>query len=88
MSRKDLRKITYSYEPETCPVVDSWFDWLIDELIEYIGESEAEALTKMVDDTRERVKADGTVKLREAMIDMAEHMQDLERRLEEATSGD
>lgn len=88
MSRKDLRKITFRYEPETCPTVDSWFDWLIDELVAHFGDEDAEVITSMVDDARTRVKADGTVKLREAMIDMAEHMQDLERRLEEATSGD
>lgn len=88
MKDKKLKKIVFSYASETCPTVDSWFDYLIDELVEHCGEDSAEAITQMVDECREKVKADGTILLRNAMYDMAADMVDLEDRLESVTNGD
>lgn len=79
LENKEIRRIVFRYAPETCPAVDLHFDDLTDTLIAMYGDGEAEAITEAVDNTREKVKADGTIVLREAMIDMAH---DYESRLE------
>ncbi len=87
MTDKAIRKLAFSYASETCPAVDSWFDYLIDELVEKFGndnEDVVEWITERVDDCRERVKADGTILLRDAMYSMACDMISLENRATEA----
>ncbi|WQZ00930.1 hypothetical protein [Stenotrophomonas phage StenR_269] len=91
MKDKKLKKIVFSYASETCPTVDSWFDYLIDELVEYCGEDSAESITQMVDECREKVKADGTILLRDAMYAMAADMADVQDevdRLKSVINGD
>lgn len=84
MTDKAVKKLAFSYASETCPAVDSWFDYLTDELVEHFGEAEAAFITERVDDCRERVKADGTILLRDAMYSMACDIISLEHRATEA----
>lgn len=91
MRHKALKKIVFGYCEETCPDVDNHFDSLIDELTVLVGGEDDDLvinLTHLVDLCRELVKADGTIKLRDAMYVMAGDMQDLEVALEEARNGD
>ncbi|MEG0160894.1 MAG: hypothetical protein RR877_10350 [Aurantimicrobium sp.] len=87
MTDKAIRKLAFSYAGETCPAVDSWFDYLTDELVEKFGGEDEDTIaliTERVDDCRERVKADGTILLRDAMYSMAVDMISLEHRATEA----
>ncbi len=68
MDNKQIRKIAFSYTPETCPAVDQHIDDAIDNLITLFGDDYAEAITDVMDDLREMIKADGTIPLREGMI--------------------
>lgn len=87
MTDKAVKKLAFSYAGETCPAVDSWFDYLTDELVEMFGCDDDDTIaliTELVDDCRERVKADGTIVLRDAMYSMACDMISLENRVSEA----
>lgn len=91
MEHRQLKKIVFGYADETCPAVDAHFDNLIDELSIMCGGEDDDLivnLTQAVDVCRELVKADGTIRLRDAMFVMAGDMQDLEVALEEARHGD
>lgn len=83
MPDKAIRKIAFSYAPETCPAVDLHVDETIDSLIEFFGDEYAEYVTSRLDELRELVKADGTILLREALIsaivDYEEKIADMER---------
>lgn len=68
MPDRAIRKIAFSYAPETCPAVDLHVDEAIDSLIEFFGDRHAEYITSRLDELREKVKADGTILLREALI--------------------
>lgn len=87
MTDKAVKKLAFSYAGETCPIVDTWFDFLIDELVEKFGgdnDDLIEFITERVDDCRGRVKADGTLVLRDAMYSMACDIISLENRATEA----
>lgn len=91
MRHRELKKVVFSYADETCPAVDAHFDSLIDELTVLCGGEDDDLIiniTQVVDVCRELVKADGTIRLRDAMFCMAGDMQDLEVQLAEATHGD
>lgn len=73
MTDKAIRKIVYSYAAETCPAVDGHFDDLVDSLCAKLGSTSRadQIITELVDEIREKVKADGTILLRDAMFSMA-----------------
>jgi len=68
------RKESYRYCPETCPAVDGHFDYLTDDLIKMFGEAYAAEITELVDECRGRVKSDGTLLLRDALIEAIEEL--------------
>ena len=84
MTNKEIRKIAFSYVPETCPAVDQHIDDTIDDLIHHMGEDYADYITDVMDTLRERIKADGTILLREGLISA---IVDYEDKLAEASSG-
>lgn len=68
------RKESFRYCPETCPAVDGHFDYLIDDLITLLGFKYAEEITELVDECRGKVKADGTLPLRDALIEALDEL--------------
>lgn len=83
MNNKQIRRIAFSYTPETCPAVDLHIDETVDSFIEYFGDEYAEYITSRLDELRELIKADGTILLREGMIsaivDYEERIERMER---------
>ena len=68
------RKESFRYCPETCPAVDGHFDYLIDDLVTLLGFKYAEEITELVVECRGKVKADGTLPLRDALIEALEEL--------------